>query len=421
MDHIETHFIPVTRNKRSAGYLAHIDVPPTDYSIFAGSLIRALGDDPIAFASSRAGTFVELAVIRWLAELTYGSEANAYGTLCTGGTQANLIALLLHRNKQISRRGVDVNELGLAQALTKLGHSALAIFGSKGAHPSVQAAARQIGIGDANYHIIDVDGCGRMSILDLRDQMADAVSRRKLPMVIVLTAGTSGTGAIDPLKNALEIGQEYDVPVHVDAAHGGMLLFSNHWKSRLSDIHLADSVVLDPHKILGLNQGLGALLVKDPLLVEYLGKPNLPYFEESSVRDLQLFTMDGSRPLNSLGAWIQLQAFGRSGYAQIVDHFMRMTELFVGLLDRRHYELLTAPEMNIVLARPRGHHALERPRPPRRSVGLARGGSVRRPSRLRRVRRMDHRTQECPLGGLHVRLSRLLPSLPRLARDVIRN
>jgi L-2,4-diaminobutyrate decarboxylase len=350
---IVQHVIPHCREKRAPTYFAQMDVPPADYAIFSGLLIRALAQDPIAFSSARAGTFVERQVVRWLTSLAFGERASAGGCITSGGTQSNLQALILLRNLAFQRVGVDVNQLGLPEALRRSGYKGARILVSEAAHPSVFSAARQIGLGDEGVQRIAVDGRECMSVQALEAALAQLKAEGILPAVVVLAAGTTGVGSIDPLVQGIRLAREYGARVHVDAAHGSMLLFSPTQRVKLEGIQDADSITLDPHKILGVNQSLGALLLRDERELQALGKVGLRYYVAGDTPDLGDVTMDGSRALNSMAAWILLRAFGLSGYAQLVDHFFALTSEFIGRLraSGRFVLFPEHPSMNVVAFR----------------------------------------------------------------------
>jgi len=114
--------------------------------------------------------------------------------------------------------------------------------------------------------------------------------------------------------------------------------------------------VADPHKILGLNQGLGALLLRDHGDAGAVAKDPSPYFASApDMPSFARFTLDGTRPLQALGAWILMRHLGRSGYEQVVDHLFALTNHFVEGLERAGgYELYTRPAMNLVAFRETG-------------------------------------------------------------------
>jgi len=344
--------LPFCHDKRDPTYVAHLDIPPADLSIAAGVLVRALAQDPVTWTSSRAGTFLEQEVMRWLASLVLPQAPQAGGIACAGGTQANLHAVLLARNLALP----DAARLGIVAAMRKSGARSLKVLASSATHGSVGAAVRHAGLGDENLVSLPVDAADAVR-LDALEAALDVAAREgdKIAL-IVLNAGTVGVGAIDPLPEAIAVAKRYGARVHVDAAHGAMLLFSRRYAPRLAGIELADSVAADPHKILGLNQGLGALLLRDYDDAGAVAKDPSPYFASApDTPSGARYTLDGTRPLQALGAWILMRHLGRAGYEQVVDHLFALTDRIVEGLERvGGYELYARPAMNLVAFRKTG-------------------------------------------------------------------
>jgi L-2,4-diaminobutyrate decarboxylase len=143
--------------------------------------------------------------------------------------------------------------------------------------------------------------------------------------------------------------------VHVDAAHGAMLLWSRRYAGRLDGLAAADSITADPHKILGLNQGLGTLLLRDGDDRRAVAKDVAPYFNApDGAPDGSRFTLDGTRPLHALAAWILVRHLGRDGYGAIVDHLIGLAERFTDGVSRCSFELYAPPSMNLIAFRPDG-------------------------------------------------------------------
>ena len=355
---LRDEFLPFCHDKRDPTYTAHLDIPPADLSIAAGVLVRALAQDPVTWTSSRAGTFIEQEVLRWLANLVFPQLRKSGGVPCTGGTQANLHAVLLARNLALS----DAARLGIAAALRKSGAHALKVLASSATHGSVGAAVRHAGLGDENLVSLPVDATDAVRLDALEAAFAAAAREGDKIALVVLNAGTVGVGAIDPLPEAIAIAKRYGARVHVDAAHGAMLLFSRRYAPRLAGIELADSVAADPHKILGLNQGLGALLLRDYDDAAAVAKDPSPYFASAAdTPSFASFTLDGTRPLQALGAWILMRHLGRTGYEQVVDHLFALTDRFVEGLERAGgYELYACPAMNLVAFRETGVRGVTR-------------------------------------------------------------
>jgi glutamate/tyrosine decarboxylase-like PLP-dependent enzyme len=350
--------LPFCHDKRDPTYVAHLDIPPADLSIAAGVLVRALAQDPVTWTSSRAGTFVEQEVLRWFANLVFPQPEHSGGVACAGGTQANLHAVLLARNLALP----DTARLGIAAALRNSGVRSLKVLASSATHGSVAAAVRHAGIGEENLVSLPVDAGDALRIDALEAALAAAAHEGDKIALVVLNAGTVGVGEIDRLAEAVAVARRYGARVHVDAAHGAMLLFSRRYAPRLAGIELADSVAADPHKVLGLNQGLGALLLRDYDAAGAVAKDPSPYFASApDTPSFARFTLDGTRPLQALGAWILMRHLGRAGYERIVDHLFALTDRFVeGLESAGGYELYAPPAMNLVAFRESGARGVTR-------------------------------------------------------------
>jgi glutamate/tyrosine decarboxylase-like PLP-dependent enzyme len=347
--------LPFCHDKREPTYFSHMDVPPADLSIAAGTLIRALSQDPVTWTSSRAGTFLEQEVVRYFTTLCYPEQQAAGGVPCSGGTQANLLAILLGRNLALEASGSDVSRLGLAEALRQSGARSLKVLASEKAHLSVGAAIRHAGLGDDNHVQLPVDADDAVRLDALEAALVNARRDGDRVALVVLNAGTVGVGAIDPLRAATELAHRHGARVHVDAAHGSMLLFSRRSAELLSGIEQADSVSSDPHKLLGLNQGLGMLLLKQAADREAAAKQPAPYFlSPDGAPEAWRYPLDGTRPLNALGAFVLMRHLGRAGYARIVDHFLELAALFESKL-REHggFELYGRRSMNLCAFRPK--------------------------------------------------------------------
>lgn len=346
--------IPYSRNRRSVNYFAHMDVPPSNLAISAGLLIRALDQDPISYSSARSGTFIEKQVIRWLSSLAYGGVENSYGVMTSGGTQSNLQALLLLRNQAFAKAGIDINKAGLQGSGLANGKPRVVLLVTSAAHQSIFTAARFLGFGDAGICMVRTDDHDRADLQSIEEAIGAAHAAGQTVAALVMTAGTTGSGAVDPLKRAIPLAETHGVPVHVDAAHGGMLLLSETHKAVLDGIQGAASVTFDPHKILGLSSSLGFLAVRDQKLLKHLGKVELSYYNPEDEPDLGNLTIDNSRPLNSLGAWIVLRAVGKDGYGQLVDHIIALSQRFRQRLQASEFfDVLNGGVSNVVAFRPR--------------------------------------------------------------------
>jgi glutamate/tyrosine decarboxylase-like PLP-dependent enzyme len=209
-----------------------------------GDLIAAASNKYSGFASASPGAVrIENATVAWLAEVI-GYPATAAGTLTSGGSIANLAAVVAAREER------DADGGG-------------AIYATRFAHYCVDKALHIAGRGRSPRRLIATDEQYRMSPEALDAALEQDRREGVRPWLVVASAGTVDTGAIDPLPEIAEICRRHGAWFHVDGAYGGLFALCDEGRRRLRGIDLADSVALDPHKTLFLPYGTGAVLVRE--------------------------------------------------------------------------------------------------------------------------------------------------------------
>ncbi|WP_079674937.1 pyridoxal phosphate-dependent decarboxylase family protein, partial [Mycobacteroides abscessus] len=238
-------------------YLAHLHCPPALPSLAAEVLISAFNQSMDSFDQAPAATAIEQQVVEYLcARMGYGPEAD--GTFTSGGTQSNLQALLLARDLFARKSGWDIAGRGLPPE-----SGAWRVLCTRQTHFSVQQALRLLGLGTSAIIEVPTDDAGRLRAETLAGILRDADHAGTPVFALVLTAGTTDFGAIDPLEEATAIARSYGIWVHVDACAGGCLIFSTQHRQLLRGIEQADSVAIDFHKLLFQAISCSALLVRD--------------------------------------------------------------------------------------------------------------------------------------------------------------
>ncbi len=229
-------------------YAAHLNCPVVMPALLAEVFVSAVNSSLDTFDQSVGGTFVERHLVDWTcARLGFGPAAD--GIFTSGGSQSNLQALLLARDRALAASGADQRRLR--------------VFASADGHFSVQKAARILGLGDDAVVTVPVDRERRMDPSVLGKALADCVADGLVPMAVVATAGTTDFGAIDPLRTVAALCELYDAWFHVDAAYGGGLLASTTRRHLLDGIEQADSVTVDYHKTWFQPVSSSALLVRE--------------------------------------------------------------------------------------------------------------------------------------------------------------
>ena len=279
---------------------------------------------------SPAATFVEMTVINWLRELI-GYEANQNpkdildvgGINVPGGTLANTVSLLLARESKLP----DTMKKGLYNS------KPLKMFIPEGiGHYTSKAALAWLGIGTDN--IIEVKTTKDFKI-DREDLIKKIEESKKdgIPFAIIAYAGDSRTMAIDDFPELSKIAKKYNIWFHIDACHGTSLCFSDKLRYKIKGIELADSVTIDPHKVLYVSYPLSYVLVKDPEKFKAVaGVSDLITKEKYSFGQITPFL--GSRSFNSLKLWFLIKNLGKKEIGKLIEERHEMVKYFASLVEK---------------------------------------------------------------------------------------
>ena len=272
---------------------------------------------------------IEARIIRWLCD-SIGYPAQSFGTLASGGSEANLIALKCARDKAHS----GIIHEGVSSAPGRL-----TVYASEQCHYSVEKSLDLLGLGRSSLRKIATDENFHILTDELRRQIEDDRKAGLIPCCIVGVAGTTSTGVIDPITELAEIAKENNCWFHVDAAYGGPLAFSTRHRSKLNGIEQADSVTFDPHKWMFVPFSCGAVLVRDgghvlrdafDISPEYLS-------EDRGGADVEFdffrYGQMGTRRFNSLKLWMAWKFMGAQGYARVIEGQISLTEYLASRLD----------------------------------------------------------------------------------------
>jgi len=329
----------------STRFFGLMDSPPLPIAVFADMLASALNQNLANWATSPAATLVELQVLQWFAQLA--GLRDAAGLLVSSGSVANLLALRLARNHELPHASSDGLALGPKAQRPK-------VYCSRQAHSSLEKAVEVLGIGRSALVTIDTDERLRMRPGALKTAIDKDLAEGNKPICAAATAGTTSTGAIDPLAEIAAICQEHELWFHVDASYGGAALFSRRAASSFKGISLADSFVIDPHKWLYIPFQAAILLTHRKALLQHpLGKGyGYVYEAPQGVPNLSDFALQGSKRFDALKVWLSLKMLGVEGYRSLIDndlnnaaHFHRL------LLDSPYFQPLSPPELAIVAFR----------------------------------------------------------------------
>jgi aromatic-L-amino-acid decarboxylase len=313
----------------SPKYFGQFNPTPLPIGVWADALSSLLNQNAGAWRNGPTSAMIEARVTRWLCDLLdYGSES--FGTLASGGSEANLIALKCARD----RVGESVKNAGVRSV-----GADLVVYASEQCHYSIDKSVDLLGLGRESLRKIPTDERFHIRLDALREQIARDRAAGRLPCCIVGVAGTTSTGVIDPLEDLADIARESGCWYHIDAAYGGPLAFSAKHKDKLRGIALADSITFDPHKWMFVPFSCGATLVREggrvlrdsfDMSPEYLS-------EDRGGADVEFdffrYGQMGTRRFNSLKLWMAIKFMGARGYEQTVDRHIGLTNYLASKLD----------------------------------------------------------------------------------------
>jgi glutamate/tyrosine decarboxylase-like PLP-dependent enzyme len=313
----------------SPRYFGQFNPTPLPIGVWADALSSMLNQNAGAWRNGPTSAMIEARVIRWLCDLlNYG--AKSFGTLASGGSEANLIALKCARDSVAA----EIIDGGVRKA-----PGDLMIYASNQCHYSIDKSVDLLGLGREGVRKIPTDDRFHISLEKLRDAIARDREAGLVPCCVVGVAGTTSSGAIDPLEELAAIARENGCWYHVDAAYGGPLAFSEQHKHKLRGIELADSITFDPHKWMFVPFSCGATLVRDgghvlrksfDMTPEYLN-------EDRGGADVEFdffrYGQMGTRRFNSLKLWMAIKFMGREGYAGTVERQIDLTKYLARQLD----------------------------------------------------------------------------------------
>jgi glutamate/tyrosine decarboxylase-like PLP-dependent enzyme len=284
-------FVPGPGNY--VGFLA--DALASGFNVFAGTWLGASGP-----------AMIELVTVDWLRELC-GLPAGSGGLFVSGGSMANLTALAVAREARLGDRVSD----GVAYASSDQTHS------------SVARALRVLGLPRAHLRLLAADDEFRLPVDDLAMTIAEDRAAGRVPFCVIANAGTTNTGAVDPLPELAELCAAEGLWLHVDAAYGGGAVLTPRGRRALSGIERADSLALDPHKWLFQPFEIGCVLVRDAGLMAEVFHARPDYLrdvhragEEVHFSD---FGIQLTRGFRALKLWMSLQVFGLAAFRAAVE------------------------------------------------------------------------------------------------------
>lgn len=294
--------------------------------------------------------------LRWLASMCH--IGHMQGVYSSGGSVANLLALGAARQFAFEKLGHDAGANGVPKPVH--------VYASAESHHTIQRSAGVLGIGRRAIQTIACDSQGRMRVDALRAAVEEDRNSGIVQMAIVASAGTTNTGAIDPLKEIGEIAKKNGIWFHVDGAYGLPGILDERIRHLYDGLEMADSVIVDPHKWLGAAVGVAATFVRDrQLLYRAFTQEPSDYLEgaikqetnaapkiDHSLDDFGVpyydYGVELSAPCRGVVVWAMIREIGVEGMTQRVKRHNDMAAyIAMAAKELPNLELLLEPTLSI--------------------------------------------------------------------------
>jgi glutamate/tyrosine decarboxylase-like PLP-dependent enzyme len=340
--------LPHAMGNGHPAFFGWVNPPPSLAGVLAS--LPAAAMNPSVVAGDHADVHLERTVVGWLAELVGFPHAPGAGLLTSGASTATIVCLAAARGRAAAGAGFDVRREGLR------GGPRLLAYVPAEAHSCVPRALELLGLGTDSIGAVPMAE-GRLDEDALRRMIAADRADGGTPALLVGSAGTVNTGAIDPLHALADVAAAEGLWFHVDGAYGAFGVLDPGIAMRYRGMERADSLTLDPHKWLGVPVDAGCVLVRraDDLRDTFSVIP--PYLRQGAGAEVGTFAeygLEQTRPFRALKTWATIAARGRDGIIDQVSRANARARQLAALIEREPaLELAAAPETSIVAFRAR--------------------------------------------------------------------
>ena len=328
-------------------YIGHQVTSPLPITAICELVAALLNNGAAVYEMGPVSTAIERSLVRWLgAQLGYGSGCD--GIFTSGGSAGNLTALLAARQ---ARAGFDTWGEGAH------GGPPLAILASEQTHYCVKRSAQIMGLGGAGVFAVPVDAQFRMRADALAGAHAKAERAGRRVIAVVASAGSTATGAFDPLDAIADYCAKRDLWFHVDGAHGASIALSAQHRPKLAGIERADSVVWDLHKMMLMPALVTAVLFREGARSYEAFSQEASYLFEGKAPEEEWFngavrTLECTKRMMSVKVYVALAAYGAKLFGDYIDATLDLAKRFAALLRASgDFEVATEPDCNIVCFR----------------------------------------------------------------------
>lgn len=345
MSDFERVIFPGITHWQHPGFFAFFPANSSYPSVLAEMLTATLGQQGMIWETSPAAAELEERVMEWLKQMC-GLPANWTGVIQDTASASTLAALLTAREKAT---GFRINEQGFSN------RDKLRVYCSTETHSSIEKAVKIAGIGRNNLVKVVVDTNFAMQPSALRDAIENDLQAGFQPLCVIATIGTTGSTAVDPVREIGEICQKHNIWFHVDAAYAGTALLLPEMRHFAGGLELADSYVFNPHKWMFTNFDCSAYFVRDPemlirtfeILPEYLKTTT-----RGNVNDYRDWGVALGRRFRALKLWFVIRSFGIDGIRQKVRLHLQLAQWLANEINQHNdFELLAPVHFSLVCFR----------------------------------------------------------------------
>lgn len=334
-----------SRHNGHPRFFGYVASPATAPGAFADLISSALNANVTSWRSGPAATEVERLVVRWLGSLT-GFSDNAQGLLTSGGSLANLTAILI---AQRAKSDGDAAHNGLWNSQTPM-----TIYASDQIHMSIPKAADVLGLGRNQVRLVASDDHFRMDLRALRARIENDAKNNFKPFCIVASAGTVNTGAVDALDEIAAVAREFGLWFHVDGAYGALAALDQRKRPLFTGVERADSLSLDCHKWLYTPLDAGCLLFRDAAAARAAFSANeadyIKVHEQTAAESFAFWDhgIELSRRFRALKIWMTLRYYGLRKISEAISEDNALAEYLARRVSAAEdFELLAPVELSI--------------------------------------------------------------------------
>ena len=326
-------------------YIGHQVSVPAPLSALMNLVSGVLNNGMAVYEMGPAATAIEKCIIELFCNQV-GYDSNANGVMTSGGTLANLTGLLAARR---SLKGQDIWKNG--------NKDKLAILVSSQAHYSVDRAARVMGLGDDGVVLVPVNSGFSMDIEEMKRCYAETIDSGFKVIAIVGSACSTATGSYDDLEQIGQFCQQNGVWLHVDGAHGGAAIFSNQHKNLLKGLEMADSIIIDTHKMMMTPALSTVVLFKDKRHGSRTFTQKAQYLFEDQALEEQWYngglrTFECTKFMICLKFYILWKTYGIKIFEENIDYLYGLGQTFSEMVKQHNsFQLALEPQTNIVCFR----------------------------------------------------------------------